>query len=242
MDKTYQRYRPISEIRISSSRLARLLQPSPSYRAKEQTFSRTIPMPIKKATTRSTTSPLRVRQSKLPGAKTQTLSGTLLQFVLSPKGAVEGLFISQHDAPVQVVVPQECSDALARSLRPGDRVTVRVGLEDESDNDALHHVFRLDAVLNEAGKPLSVGGDADGRSKVMGKVKCLNFAKHGEPNGVVLESGDFVHVKPDDMERLHLAVGDDVRAEGKTRSHVLGGVVLEAESVNGKKLAKKKDR
>ncbi len=199
-------------------------------------------MPIKKATTKFPSVPTRVRQSKLRGAKTQTLSGTLLQFVFSPKGAVEGLFISQDDAPVQIVVPPECGDALARSLRPGDRVTVRVGLEDESDNDELHHVFRLDAVLNQAGRPLSIGGDANGRSKVIGKVKYLNFAKHGEPNGVVLESGDFVHMKADGMERLRLAVGDDVSAKGKTRSHIFGGVVVEAESVNGKTLVKKKDR
>lgn len=199
-------------------------------------------MPIKKATTRSQPSPLRTRELKSRGAKTQMLSGTLLQFVFSPKGAVEGLYIAQPDeAPVQVVVPLMCSDAIARSLRAGDRVTVRVGLEDERDNDELHHVFRLHAMLNESGKPLSVGGDMDGRSKVVGKVKYLNFAKHGEPNGVVLESGDFVHLKPEGMERLQLAIGDEVRAEGKTRSHVLGGVVLEAESVNGKKLAKKKE-
>ncbi len=199
-------------------------------------------MSIKKATTRSNDSPATVRPATSRTAKTQTLSGTLLQFVFSPKGAVEGLYVALGDAQVQVVIPQECSDALARSLRAGDRVTVRVGLDDESDNDELHRVYRLVAVLNDAGKPLSVGGDADGRSKIVGTVKYLNFAKHGEPNGVVLDSGDFVHLKPEGMKRLQLVVGDAVRAEGKTRSHILGGVVLEAESVNGKKLAKKKTR
>ncbi len=197
-------------------------------------------MPIKKATTRSKDFPTTVRPSTSRTAKTQTLSGTLLQFVFSPKGAVEGLYIALDEAQVQVVIPPECSDALARSLRAGDRVTVRVGVDDESDNDELHRVHRLVAVLNDAGKPLSVGGDADGRSKVVGTVKHLNFAKHGEPNGVVLESGDFVHLNPEGMQRLHLVVGDAVRAEGKTRSHALRGVVLEAESVNGKKLAEKK--
>ncbi len=67
-------------------------------------------------------------------------------------------------------------------------------------------------------------------------VARLNFAKHGEPNGVVLDSGDFIHLKPDGMRQVGLKIGDRVEATGEARPMELGHRVVEAVEVNGVRL------
>ena len=68
---------------------------------------------------------------------------------------------------------------------------------------------------------------------VRGTVTRLNYAKHGEANGVVLDTGDFVHLKPGGVRQVGLKVGDKVVAEGDSRPMEFGGRVVEATVVNG---------
>ena len=49
---------------------------------------------------------------------------------------------------------------------------------------------------------------------VEGVVTRLNYARHGEANGVVLDGGDFLHLKPDGMKRVELKVGQPIKAHG----------------------------
>jgi hypothetical protein len=63
-------------------------------------------------------------------------------------------------------------------------------------------------------------------------VSAIHFAKHGEPNGVMLESGEFVHTRPHGMKKLKLKIGSKVVALGQVRMTVLGTPLLEAEEVN----------
>ena len=76
----------------------------------------------------------------------------------------------------------------------------------------------------------------DAGPAVTGAVARLNYARHGEPNGVVLGTGDFVHLEPDGMRRLGLQVGDAVTATGEAKPMARGGRVVEAETVNGVRL------
>jgi hypothetical protein len=167
-----------------------------------------------------------------------TISGQLLQFVFSPKGGIEGLLLDGGDAPTQITVPIELGNALTRALHVGGTVTVRIAPKDESDNDERHPVHRGLSVMNGDGTAIAIDSDRKGKMTLQGTIARVNYAKRGEPNGVVLENGNFIHLKPRLMKRSQLAVGDEVSAVGKPRPHVLGGVVLEAASVNGKKLGK----
>ena len=63
----------------------------------------------------------------------------------------------------------------------------------------------------------------------------FDCARHGSPNGYVLDPGDFIHVKPDGFAKLGLKVGDLVSADGD--AHFLatgGGWAMEAVKVNRK--------
>jgi hypothetical protein len=76
--------------------------------------------------------------------------------------------------------------------------------------------------------------------EIEGVVEHLNYAKNGDPNGAVLDSGHFVHIKPRRAEAIGLQVGQTLRVEGKSRGQGSGGhEVIEAEVVNGIDLASK---
>lgn len=70
--------------------------------------------------------------------------------------------------------------------------------------------------------------------QVEGVVQQLNFAKNGEPNGALLDSGHFVHLKRRGARAIELRVGQKLRVEGKSRGRALAGhEVIEAATVNG---------
>ena len=80
----------------------------------------------------------------------------------------------------------------------------------------------------------------EGHASYSGTVVRLNFARHGEVNGVVLDSGHFIHTRPDGMAKLQLAVGDRVEAQGDALPLVNGtGMVVEAITVNGQAIGKR---
>jgi hypothetical protein len=72
------------------------------------------------------------------------------------------------------------------------------------------------------------------REQIEGVVKQLNFAKNGDPNGAVLDSGHFVHMRRRGARAIDLCVGQKLRVEGKSRGQGSPGhAVIEAEKVNG---------
>ena len=81
--------------------------------------------------------------------------------------------------------------------------------------------------------------------KFSGRIERLNYALHGEVNGGILESGDFLHLKPEGAQAVGLVVGMAVEARGTTKPMPGGRFVIEADEVNGTVIghgkAKKKD-
>ena len=71
------------------------------------------------------------------------------------------------------------------------------------------------------------------RRKFSGRIERLNYALHGEVNGGILESGDFLHLKPGGAQAIGLALGMAVEARGKTKPMPGGRFVIEADEVNG---------
>jgi hypothetical protein len=70
-----------------------------------------------------------------------------------------------------------------------------------------------------------------------GKVVRFNFSRHGRPNGVVLDSGDFIHTKPDGFLKVKLKPGATVRADGDAHLLATGrGWAVEASATNGKRI------
>src|SRR5882672_6256109 len=93
----------------------------------------------------------------------------------------------------------------------------------------VRYANRWTVITKIAGKAGKSNGDAP---PISGVVAAIHYAKHGEPNGVVLESGEFIHTRPHGMKKLKLDVGSKVVAHGEVRMTVLGTPLIKAREVN----------
>ncbi len=130
--------------------------------------------------------------------------------------------------------PPNKGSEVARTIAVGQTVELVVEAEQPRPNgEALHPVYRL--VSTMPGEKSS-GTAAPSNGAIKGVVARLNYGRHGEPNGVVLDTGTFIHLKPVGMHQLKLKVGDRVEANGETHPMNVRGRVVEATTVNGVQL------
>jgi len=166
----------------------------------------------------------------------KTLEGKLLQFNHSPAGDYEGLLLQTQSGIVQFnFAPGQASNFI--SLIPLDAKLSMKGDPWEDDRPCDHPVFEL-ADIKVDGKPLRL----DSITNLKGVVLRLNYAKHGEVNGAVLDTGSFVHLKPHGAAIISLQVGQALDVEGQVRSNQLGGLIVEAHTVNGVSLEQNRAR
>lgn len=170
-----------------------------------------------------------------------SVAGVFQQLVYSPKGAVEGVLIDTDGIPTQFVTdPHDAATGeLLATLRPGQALVLE-GTEAEPSpkGESPHTVYAFERLTSVDGQPPR---PTPSQATVAGKVVRLNHARHGAPNGVLLDSGDFVHTRPDGFEKLGLKIGDTLEAEGPARPLATGGGrVIEAHRANGHALAPKR--
>jgi hypothetical protein len=172
------------------------------------------------------------------GNKAEALVGTITQVLLSPKGVIEGLLLSIDGKTVQISTVPGAIDEHASLLVPDTRISA-TGTADHSPKtkDGEHPVFKLDKLSKIGRKSLGRSSGNAGPAVLKGLVASLHYARHGEPNGVVLDSGDFVHLRPHGMQKVRLKVGARVLAKGERRATVLGTTLLEAHEINHVKIA-----
>jgi hypothetical protein len=166
--------------------------------------------------------------------------GVLQEFNLSPKGGIEGFVLHSEGQTVQVNVTSDVGFAVVRGIGQNVEATVAAEPATAKHSKGEHPVFSLVTLKGADGKALIHSAGDGAIATVQGVVKRINYTRHGEANGVVLESGDFVHVKPAGMKRVALKVGDHVTAEGTSALMPLGQLVIEAKTVNGIDLLSRK--
>ncbi len=167
---------------------------------------------------------------------TEQISGKFLHFIYSPHGTIEGLMIESDEGATQLVLGEAGAAGLLPLADTGVPIIAVGEFQGWSSlkTDA-HRVFSVEQLKSINGKK-PVGKKPVKRIPAYaGKVARLNYARHGEPNGVVLDSGDFIHLKPEGFRRSKLQVGDWVEADGD--SYPLDaerGYAVEASHINGK--------
>jgi hypothetical protein len=167
------------------------------------------------------------------GKTADTLSGTLTQVLLSPKGVIEGLLLSIRGKHVQISTAPGAIDEYADVLVAGVRVVAKA-IADHSPKTkgGSHPVFKAKQLTQIGRNFLGESTHGAGPVVLKGLVAALHYARHGEPNGVVLKSGDVVHLRPHGMKKSGLKVGAKVVAQGERRMTVLGTTLLEAREIN----------
>lgn len=174
---------------------------------------------------------------------TDRIEGRVGHPIFSPKGGIEGLFLDVAGSPLQLVIDKH-DEALAdevAALRNGTSIAVEATRADPSDKgNADHPVWHLRRLVEKGGKKTMAAKSAEREREFSGIVTRLNYARHGQANGLVLDSGDFIHVKPAGFNAIKAGVGDHVNAFGTARPLTHGGgFAVEASRVNGHVVTKK---
>jgi hypothetical protein len=165
-------------------------------------------------------------------AKLETLSGQLERLLFSPKGGIEGLLVMVGSKLIQVSMDPGSADAAVLAKAVGKAIELKGSADDSpKTKEGEHPVYKLEVITKLAGKAAKLDGDV---KPVSGVVARIHYAKHGEPNGVILESGEFIHTRPPAMKKLKLKVGSKVVVHGELRMTVLGTPLIEAHEVNGR--------
>ncbi|MEO6278230.1 hypothetical protein [Roseateles sp.] len=161
------------------------------------------------------------------------IHGTCQQLLFSPKGAVEGALISMKGSLVQVSASSGKGVALAQATGPGRQLRV-LAVPDRSPKaaDGAHSVFKFKSFADVAGKAIKASDAEHVETTIKGVVSAWHFARHGEPNGVMLATGEFIHLRPQGVAAAGLDIGSKVNAVGKLGMTALGTRMLEAHRVN----------
>lgn len=171
--------------------------------------------------------------------KQQTIEGRFQHVFYSPKGRIDGILIDVDGESVQIVFDRHDNDSANAflSLKQGKSLVVKATTKSPSPKgERAHLIYNFIQLVSIEGRKPSKRKSANNVAS-SGLVVYFNYARHGEANGVVLDSGDFIHMKPEQFSRLTLKVGDKVRADGIAHRLLFGtGRVLEATRVNGKNI------
>lgn len=166
------------------------------------------------------------------------LEGRVMHLIYSPRGDIEGVLLASDDGIAQLVV--ERGDAHAATallaLSPGQAVALLAEpLPPSPKGRSPHAILALRHIVAIHGRRVATTHGALG---YRGRVQRFNYARHGAINGVVLDTGDFLHLKPEGYERSGLQIGDEVTAQGDAHRLADGhGWAVEARVVNGRAVA-----
>jgi hypothetical protein len=171
--------------------------------------------------------------------KTIQKCGRVESFNISPKGGYEGLLLIEGEQIVQVNFAREAAAEISELAPHGAEITAVCEEEESKKGKAAHEVLRLVRLESVRGSwPAKENGDG----RFRGRVVRLNYALHGEVNGGVLDSGDFLHLKPQGAQAIKLEAGMRVEGHGKTKPLGNGRRIIEAEEVNGTRIGKPHER
>lgn len=124
------------------------------------------------------------------------IRGTVRSLLVSPKGMYEGLLIENKGELIQINFPPEWGTTIADLAAQGDDIQAEVESQ-ESKGHGQHSVYRLLSISGHKKKIFSLKEPLRLRNgHFSGTVVTLNYALHGEVNGAILDTGDFLHVKP----------------------------------------------
>ncbi len=147
---------------------------------------------------------------------------------VSPRGLYEGFLLKTGNGVIQINLSKEHLQRFSDGWPSNTEISVDVEAE-EPWGASAHKVFRLVRIMDNGRR----NNSHQPSGEFSGRIERLNYALHGEVNGAILESGDFLHLKPEGAKAIGLAVGMSVEARGKTKPMPGGCFVIEADEVNG---------
>lgn len=165
-------------------------------------------------------------------AQIPTQQGQLKQFLLNPRGDIDGLILADG---TEVNTPPHLSEQLAATFKPGDNINV-AGLRAASlplvQAVSLTNVQTGKTVTDEGpdrvgGRrppaPPAPGAERDGDS-LQGQIVQLLHGPRGDVNGALLQDGTALRLPPHEALRLQalLKTGQNVAVRGELVANAQG--------------------
>ncbi|KTT34892.1 hypothetical protein NS201_01700 [Pseudomonas oryzihabitans] len=164
-------------------------------------------------------------------AQIPTQQGQLKQFLINPRGDIDGLILADG---TEVNTPPHLSEQLAATFKPGDNINV-AGLRAASlplvQAVSLTNVQTGKTVTDQGpertGKPRppppAPGAERDGDS-LQGQIVQLLHGPRGDVNGALLQDGTALRLPPHEAVRLEalLKPGASVAARGELVANAQG--------------------
>src|SRR5579863_936247 len=124
-----------------------------------------------------------------PRPQAVQINGTVESFNLNRHGGIDGMMVKTNDRTVQVNLAPDVGVLVSERAAAGAQVKIS-GFPEPGEAD--HDVYELSSLTASDGKELKLAGPDDDRfAHIEGTVKRLNYARHGEVDGAVLDSGDL---------------------------------------------------
>ncbi|MGN6727349.1 MAG: hypothetical protein ACTHLZ_15625 [Tepidisphaeraceae bacterium] len=163
-----------------------------------------------------------------------SLEGTVAGYNHAPRGEVDGFVLQVGDKLVQVNLPPTIGSMVPTIAPMGKSVKI---MGSKMETDADHEVYEFRGMdTGEAAPAPSDKPDEDKSVHVEGTIKSLNYARRGEIDGAMLDTGDYVHVGPREAKDAGLKVGDKLTADGRATAMADGKQAVDADMLNGKKV------
>jgi len=161
------------------------------------------------------------------------LTGTIEGFNYSPRGDIDGVMLKTSDKSIQINLPPGLGIALSQ-VSPGGTLKVTASPE-PSETD--HPIYEMQSLTTEQGKKISAPGMGDDKFvHEEATIKQLNYARRGEVDGALLDSGDFVHVGPAARD-LKLSVGQKITVDGFAHAMLTSDhQAIHAVAIDGKRV------
>jgi len=158
-------------------------------------------------------------------AQLPTTKGKVSQYLLSPRGGVDGLLL---DDGTEVHVNPMISTELVFAVRPGDAVTIH-GLKAKASPMVAAASITNDAtgttVTGRMGRPMH---GMDNQVEATGVVKAALHEPRGGIDGVLLDNGTIVRLPPSEAKKFaaQIAVGQKLFVRGMGTTSALGKLVI----------------
>lgn len=166
--------------------------------------------------------------------KSKFINGNCQQLLFSPKGRIEGALVKEKGAVVQVTAHPDIGVLFAYATGHGKRLRVlAVANHSPKMVEGVHPVYQFESFADVVGNAIKLPHADSDNATIKGVVVALHFARHGQPNSVILKTGEFIHLRPQGMSQTKLEVGSKVNAVGEVRMTLLNTRLLEAHEVNG---------
>ena len=168
-----------------------------------------------------------------------SIEGSFQHLLYAPNGEIEAVILRSGPRWLQIAIDKRDRQAVSafESMAPDQMVVVRAAPRAGSGlGRSGYPVYDFSALEFIDGRraPVSNGRPV---AAFRGRVVRLNYARQGQPNGVVLDTGDFIHTRTEGMARLRLQIGDLVEADGQAQRLADNrGWAVEAAHVNGRSL------